>query len=71
MLAKNQVSENSYPTAQFADLSEYDDLSKAYYADRDTNQKTSSWSQQNIAFFQTIRRPEIADFLKKQGFSLT
>ncbi|MFQ3563315.1 NADPH-dependent oxidoreductase [Pseudolactococcus paracarnosus] len=71
LLAKNQVSQNSYPTAQFADLSEYDDLSKAYYADRDTNQKTRSWSQQNIAFFQTIRRPEIADFLKKQGFSLT
>ena len=71
LLAKNQVSENTYDIEGFTDLSDYEAVSKTYYANRETNQQTSTWSSKNIEFFKHIRRPEIADFLKAQGFSLT
>lgn len=70
LLAENQVSENTYPTEQFADLAEYEAFSGAYYESREGNQQQTSWSEKNIEFFKDIRRPEIAGFLKEQGFTL-
>ncbi|EAE5495237.1 NADPH-dependent oxidoreductase, partial [Listeria monocytogenes] len=34
------------------------------------NQHQTSWGDKNVEFFEEIRRPEIASFLKKQGFTL-
>lgn len=70
LLLENQVSENTYPTEQFADLAEYEAFSRAYYDSREGNQQQTSWSEKNIEFFKDIRRPEIAGFLKEQGFTL-
>ncbi|MBO0470152.1 oxygen-insensitive NADPH nitroreductase [Enterococcus sp. DIV0242_7C1] len=70
LLEKNQISENYYPHEQFADLKEYEKVSKEYYSSRESNQKQTSWSESNVAFFEEIRRPEIAAFLKEQGFQL-
>ncbi|HFE9852310.1 NADPH-dependent oxidoreductase [Enterococcus faecalis] len=70
LLEKNQVSENYYPKEQFVDLSDYEKLSEKYYSSRENNQKQTSWLDSNIDFFETIRRPEIAEFLKEQGLQL-
>lgn len=70
LLEKNQVSENTYPIEQFSDLAEYEAFSRAYYDSREKNQQKTSWSEKNIDFFKDIRRPEIAGFLKEQGFTL-
>lgn len=70
LLEKNQVGENYYPQEQFTNLSEYEEATRAYYASRGSNQKQTTWSESNIAFFEEIRRPEIAEFLKEQGFQL-
>lgn len=64
---KNQVSENYY-LEEFSDLTAYDTLSNDYYADRGSNQQQTTWSEKNRDFFAEIRRPEIAAFLKEQGF---
>lgn len=70
LLLENQVSENQYPHEQFANLKDYEALTREYYALREKNEQQTSWSDKNIEFFKEIRRPEIATFLKKQGFTL-
>ncbi|EAC3312912.1 oxygen-insensitive NADPH nitroreductase [Listeria monocytogenes] len=70
LLERNQSSENYYPQEQFTDLKEYEKVSKEYYSSRESNQKQTSWSESNVAFFEEIRRPEIAGFLREQGFQL-
>ena len=70
MPQKNQVAENHYPREQFANLSAYEEQTAAYYAKRGVNAQETSWSEKNILFFKEVRRPEVAEFLKKQGFLL-
>ncbi|HHQ0896796.1 TPA: oxygen-insensitive NADPH nitroreductase [Listeria innocua] len=70
LLLENQVGENQYPHEQFTDLKAYEELTKDYYALREKNQHQTSWGDKNVEFFEKIRRPEIAGFLKKQGFTL-
>lgn len=70
MPQKNQVAENHYPREQFANLSAYEEQTAAYYAKRGVNTQETSWSEKNILFFKETRRPEVAEFLKKQGFLL-
>lgn len=70
MPQKNQVAENHYPREQFANLSAYEEQTAAYYAKRGVNAQETSWSEKNILFFKETRRPEVAEFLKKQGFLL-
>ncbi|KAF1299211.1 NADPH-dependent oxidoreductase [Enterococcus sp. JM4C] len=70
LLEKNQVSENYYPKEQFTDLTDYEKITKDYYGSRESNQRQASWSERNVAFFEEIRRPEIAEFLREQGFTL-
>lgn len=70
MPQKNQVAENHYPREQFANLGAYEEQTAAYYAKRGVNAQETSWSEKNILFFKEMRRPEVAEFLKKQGFLL-
>lgn len=71
MPQKNQVAENHYPREQFANLGAYEEQTAAYYAKRGVNAQETSWCEKNILFFKEVRRPEVAEFLKKQGFLLT
>lgn len=70
MPQKNQVAENHYPREQFANLGAYKEQTAAYYAKRGVNAQGTSWSEKNILFFKEVRRPEVAEFLKEQGFLL-
>ncbi len=70
MPQKNQVAENHYPREHFANLGAYEEQTAAYYAKRGVNAQETSWSEKNILFFKEVRRPEVAEFLKKQGFLL-
>ncbi|WP_318530731.1 oxygen-insensitive NADPH nitroreductase [Companilactobacillus jidongensis] len=70
MAPSNQVAINSYNEAQFNDLSSYDKIVKNYYVNRETNPANTSWTDKNLAIFKEVHRADIADFLRKQGFSL-
>ncbi|HIY91728.1 oxygen-insensitive NADPH nitroreductase [Companilactobacillus sp. HBUAS56275] len=65
-----QVATNSYNNHQFTDLANYDQVVHDYYANRKTNASDTNWSEKNLAIFKQIRRPEVASFLKEQGFTL-
>jgi len=67
---KNQVFANGYQTEQAVDLSEFEETVETYYANRGSNQKQSTWSQQMIDYLKKENRPDIAEFLRKQGFTL-
>lgn len=66
----NQVATNSYDAEKFNDLSKYDETVKNYYINRKTNPTDTSWTDKNLAIFKEVHRPDVADFLKEQGFSL-
>jgi len=66
----NHVSTNTYDETQFNDLSAYDQSVKNYYLNRETNPTDTSWTDKNVAIFKEVHRPDVAEFLKKQGFSL-
>lgn len=70
MPLKNQVSTNAYDTEMFTQIGEYDELVEKYYASRDDNSQAANWTDKNIDFFREVRRHEVADFLKEQGFTL-
>lgn len=66
----NQVAQNHYDVSQATDLAQYDQQMQNYYANRGRNQQQTDWSTKNTAFFSEVRRPAVARFLKKQGFTL-
>lgn len=70
MAPNNQVSTNSYNETQFNDLSDYDKTVKNYYTNRKTNPANTSWTEKNLDIFKEVHRADVADFLRKQGFSL-
>jgi len=70
MSRNNQVATNSYDDTQFNDLATYDDEVKDYYAQRKSNAQDTTWTDKNLAIFEHVRRPDVAEFLKAQGFSL-
>lgn len=70
MKKNNQVATNSYNETQFTDLTEFDQTVKNYYLQRKTNPATTTWSEKNLGIFKDIRRADVADFLREQGFSL-
>lgn len=49
-------------------LDEYDRTLQAYYAARSTNQKTSTWTEEMMAFFMQDRRLHMREFLQHKGF---
>lgn len=70
MKKNNQVATNSYNETQFTDLTEFDQTVKNYYLQRKTNPATTTLSEKNLGIFKDIRRADVADFLREQGFSL-
>lgn len=66
----NQVSKNTYDNQLFNDLSTYDNEVKSYYSNRKTNPQDTTWTEKNLTIFNHIHRPDVTDFLLKQGFSL-
>lgn len=66
----NQVGMDTYPRQQFADLTAYQAQTATYYRARTQNAQQSDWLQKNRAFFEEIRRPEVAKFVRQQGFVL-
>lgn len=67
---QNFVATNYYNQTSFTDLNDYDQTVHDYYAHRKTNASDTSWTEKNLVLFKNIRRPEVAGFLKKQGFTL-
>lgn len=66
----NQVATNTYDNQKFTNLSTYNQEVRKYYANRKTNATDTNWSEKNLKIFKQIRRPEVATFLKDQGFTL-
>lgn len=67
---KNTVFENYYDEQAATDLSGYDLQMARYYTDRTTHQQSTNWTDKMLEFFKEPRRPDVADFIKEQGFSL-
>jgi len=65
---KNLYAENTYDKAAFTDMADFDQTMLSYYESRNSNQKSSTWSEQMVSYLQNEIRPDVADFLKKQGF---
>nr|WP_198141164.1 NADPH-dependent oxidoreductase [Companilactobacillus ginsenosidimutans] len=70
MPLENQVSVNKYDVHKFADIEGYDKQIEEYYANRDSNAQAANWTSKNVNFFEEVRRPEVGEFLKRQGFAL-
>lgn len=51
-----------------ADVEAYDAQMQAYYANRDSNQKQSNWSEQTAAAVQKKKREHMLSFLQARGF---
>lgn len=66
----NQFAVDGYDVAAFTDLREYEGLTQQYYGQRGSNQQQASWPHKMTSFLAEPRRPEVATFLRKQGFSL-
>ncbi|RKD24442.1 NADPH-dependent oxidoreductase [Ammoniphilus oxalaticus] len=61
--------ENSYDATKYDEiLPAYDQTMRDYFANRNTNQKDTTWSQQMADFLETPQRTHIKAFLEKQGF---
>ena len=59
---------DQYPENGFTKLENYDQVVRQYYLHRSSHQKDTTWTQTQVAFFAELRRPEVAQFVKKQGF---
>ncbi|MFC6177465.1 oxygen-insensitive NADPH nitroreductase [Companilactobacillus huachuanensis] len=70
MPKENHVATNTYNAENFNNLTVYDHAVKNYYLNRKTNPTDTSWTDKNLAIFREVHRPDVAEFLKKQGFSL-
>jgi len=66
----NFTATDHYDAAQFTDLTAYDATMRAYYRNRPSHAKDLDWTTSQLAFFETVRRPEVATFIRRQGFTL-
>jgi len=63
--------ENQYNEAKYENLlPEYDKTIAAYYQNRSSNQKVSTWTQQMAHFLNKPRRIDIREFLAKKGLHI-
>ena len=63
--------ENEYDYSKYGQLlNEYDQTMQEYYANRGSNQKQSSWTEQMAEFLGKPRREHMAAFLASKGFHL-
>ncbi|UQS84347.1 NADPH-dependent oxidoreductase [Bombilactobacillus thymidiniphilus] len=67
---KNRVAIDEYSATTFADVTTYDQTMHEYYTLRPTNRQLQNWTQKNVTMFKTVRRPEVANFVREQGFIL-
>lgn len=67
---KNSLARNYYDPAVMTDVTDYDEEMRAYYQSRSSQPQLTDWTQKNLAFFSEVRRPQVAAFLKAQGFRL-
>jgi len=49
----------------------YDQKMHSYYQQRSNNVKNTNWSKSVQEHYKTLRRPEVLDFLRKQGFDFS
>lgn len=67
---KNVYVENTYDKKTLTDLHDYDAIMRTYYSERDSNAADTDFTQKMTEFFSVIRRKEVDEFLKEQGFRL-
>lgn len=67
---RNFSAQNTYSVADFTDLTDYDQTMHEYYHNRSSHAKDTNWTKSQLEFFSIIRRPEVADFIAKQGFKI-
>lgn len=67
---KLQVAQNAYDAAAFTDLGDYDEVVGQYYRNRKSHSQETNWTEKNLDFFKEVRRDDVGEFLKQQGFSL-
>lgn len=61
--------ENNYDEEKYTSLlPEYDKTIAAYYENRSSNQKVSTWTQQMAHFLKVPHRQNLREFLAKKGF---
>ncbi|UUM32479.1 oxygen-insensitive NADPH nitroreductase [Vibrio japonicus] len=61
------VHENQYKTLNLADIESYDQKMHDYYANRSSNQKQSTWSQEVTTKLAGESRPHILPYLNEKG----
>ncbi len=60
---------NEYDEVKYEQiLSEYDDVIRAYYANRSTNNKSGGWTESMADYLSKPRRAYMMDFVKSKGF---
>jgi FMN reductase (NADPH) len=64
------LSKNTYQLPSEELLNSYDATMGDYYSSRTTNQQSADWQTKVLSYFSEPKRPETAEFLKKQGFHL-
>ncbi|WP_143180127.1 oxygen-insensitive NADPH nitroreductase [Domibacillus mangrovi] len=64
VLHTNEYNETKYDGI----LSEYDDVIRAYYANRSTNNKSGGWTEGMADYLSKPRRAHMMDFVKSKGF---
>ena len=69
MRLENVLATDTYQTS-LTDLTNYDEQIRSYYQNRNNQQADTTWTQKNVDFFSIVRRPEFAQFLLDQGFTL-
>lgn len=61
--------ENQYQPLNLDDIKNYDQSMQSYYANRSSNQKQSSWSQEITAKLSGESRPHILTYLNRKGLA--
>ena len=70
-MPKSNISfKNGYDTAASKNLTSYDEKTRQYYANRSSAAQDTDWSHKMLQFFAEPKRPDVAEFIKKQGFTL-
>jgi nitroreductase len=64
------IHENNYQTLDKAQLHNYDETMKAYYASRSSNNKATTWSTQIEKILTKESRPHMQEFMKNKGFNI-
>ena len=68
LLAEELLKVDSYGSPNRNVIASYDDKMNAYYQARSNNMKDGNWTKSVEAHYHVLRRPEVTDFLKRQGF---